>query len=160
MIHRGHTTAERLAAFAVASHLDGVRRLRRIIGYVRSGAESPMETLVRLMVVFARLPEPACNVVIVDSAGRFLARGDLVFVERMVLVEYDGWHHERDAGQRQRDIIRREELEAAGWRVIVITVADLVDRRAVIWRIHRALVDHGYTGRPPQFSVMWDRWFA
>jgi hypothetical protein len=160
MIHHGHTTAERLAAYAVASHLDGVRRLRRCIAYVRAGAESPMETLVRLMVVFARLPEPACNVTILDSAGRFLARGDLVYVDHMVLVEYDGWHHERDARQRQRDIARREELEAAGWRVIVVTVADLTDKRGIVRRIHRALIDHGYAGRPPQFSVMWDRWFA
>ncbi len=160
MIHRGHTTVERLAAYAVSSHLDGVRRVRRVLGYVRAGAESPMETLIRLMVVFARLPEPGCNVVIVNSAGRFLARGDLVYAHQMVLVEYDGWHHERDAWQRQRDLVRREALEAAGWRIIVITVADLADKRAVICRIHRALVDRGYAGRAPQFSVMWDRWFA
>ena len=160
MIHRGHTTTERLVAYAVASHLDGVRRLRRVVGYVRSGVESPMETVVRLMVVFARLPEPGCNLVIVNSDGRFLARGDLVYMQYMVLVEYDGWHHERDASQRQRDIVRREELEAAGWRVIVVTVADLMDKRAVVRRIHRALVDRGYAGRPPHFSVMWDRWFA
>ncbi|KQV74695.1 hypothetical protein ASC61_06590 [Aeromicrobium sp. Root344] len=160
MIHRGHTTAERLAAFAVTSHFDGVRRLRRVIGHVRSGAESPMETLVRLMIVFARLPEPACNVPIVDSVGRFLARGDLVYSELKVLIEYDGWHHERDARQRQRDLVRREQLESAGWRVIVVTIADLADKRTVIHRVHRALVDRGYAGRPPQFSIMWDRWFT
>jgi len=160
MVHQGHTTTERLAAYAVAAHLDGVRRLRRIIGHVRDGVESPMETVVRLMLVFVRLPEPGCNVVIVDSVGRFLARGDLVYVQHKVVVEYDGWHHERDARQRQRDIIRREKLEAAGWRVIVVTIADMADRRAVVQRVHRALVNHGYTGRAPQFSVMWDRWFA
>ena len=160
MIHRGHTTAERLAAFADTSHLDGVRRLRRVLGHVRSGAESPMETLVRLMIVFSRLPEPACNIDIVDSIGRFLARGDLVYSELKVLIEYDGWQHERDARQRQRDLVRREQLEAAGWRVIVITIADLTDKRAVIHRIHRALVDRGYAGRPPHFSVMWERWFS
>jgi len=160
MIHRGHTTAERIAVFAVSSHLDGVRRLRRVLGHVRTGAESPMETLVRLMIVFARLPEPACNMVIVDAVGRFVARGDLVYAELKVLIEYDGWHHERDARQRQRDLVRREQLEAAGWRVIVITIADLADNRTVIHRIHRALVDRGYTGRPPHFSTMWDRWFS
>lgn len=160
MIQRGCTTVDRLGAYAVASHLDGVRRVRRVLGYVREGAESPMETLVRLMLVFARLPEPRCNVDILDPLGRFVARGDLTYPEYLVLVEYDGWHHERDARQRQHDLIRRERLEAAGWRVIVITAADLHDKRATVQRVHRALVDRGYAGRPPHFSLTWDRWFA
>lgn len=160
MIHQGWTTLEGLAEYALASHLDGVRRLRRVLGYVREGVESPMETLVRLMLVFARLPEPACNLRILDSAGYFLARGDLVYADYLVLVEYDGWHHERNAAQRQHDLVRRESLEAAGWRIIVIMVEDLKDSRAVVRRVHRALVSNGYDGRAPHFNVMWDRWFA
>lgn len=160
MIHCGLTTLDSLGEFAMVMHLDGVRRMRRLLGLIREGVESPMETLVRLMIVFARLPEPVCNLNIRDAGGRFLARGDLVYAELLVLVEYDGWHHERDAGQRQRDLVRRERLEAAGWRVIVVTANDLKNKREIVLRVHRALVANGYTGGPPHFSVMWTQWFG
>lgn len=159
MMHRGLTTIDGLAAFALEQHLRGVRRVRDVIGFVRQGSESPMETRVRLMIRFAHLPEPVPNVVLHDVAGRFLARGDLVYETLKVLVEYDGWHHERDGGQRQRDIGRRERLEAAGWVVIIITSEDLKTPREIVTRVHSALVQRGYAGPPPVFSVVWDRWF-
>jgi len=114
MIHNKLTTLDSLTGYAMARHLDGVRRMRRALAYVREGSESPMETLIRLMIVFARLAEPACNQNIVDRDGRSLARGDLVYSKWKVLVEYDGIHHERDPWQRQKDRERREVLEAEG----------------------------------------------
>ncbi|MET0767000.1 MAG: hypothetical protein ABWY50_05095 [Aeromicrobium sp.] len=160
MIHQRFTTLDDLAQFAITQHLDGVLRTRRALALIREGAESPMETLVRLMIVFARLPEPACNVDIFDAAGRFVARSDLVYEAFGVVVEYDGWYHERLAGQRRRDILRRERLEAAGWRVIVITAGDLQDKREIVHRVHRALTERGYAGRAPIMNAMWDTWFA
>ncbi len=159
MVYRGLTTVDLLAAFALEHHLRGVRRIRHVIALVREGAESPMETRVRLMIRCAHLPEPRCNVVLRDAHGLFLARGDLVLERWKVLVEYDGWHHERDGHQRQRDIGRRERLEAAGWRVIVVTAADLASPRTIVTRVHHALGQHGYTGPAPVFSIMWDTWF-
>ncbi len=160
MIHRRMTSLESLADYAVASHLDGVRPMRRVLGLIREAAESPRETVVRLMIVFAHLPEPRCNQDIHGATGRFLARGDLVYAELRVLVEYDGWHHERDGQQRQRDLVRREALEAEGWRLIIVTAEDLKAPRVVVHRVHRALVERGYRGPAPTFSIMWDRWFA
>lgn len=159
MMHQGYTTIDSLIAYALERHLRGVRRVRQVIGFVREGSESPMETLVRLMIRFAHLPEPAPNLVLRDDHGLFLARGDLVYARWKVLVEYDGWHHERNAHQRQRDIGRRERLERAGWRVIVVTSHDLLAPRLIVNRVHQALLDHGYTGPGPVFSVMWDNWF-
>ena len=160
MIHQGFTTLDRLAEFALTQHLDGVLRTRRALSLIREGVESPMETLLRLMIVFARLPEPACNVDIRDAAGQFVARGDLVYAAFCVVVEYDGWYHERTAEQRRRDISRRERLEGCGWRVIVITSGDLGDKREIVQRVHRALSQRGYTGRAPSLNTMWDQWFA
>ena len=160
LMHQGFTTLDSLAEFAVNQHLDGVLRTRRGLAMMREGAESPMETLVRLMIVFARLPEPRCNVSIHDVAGRFVARGDLVYEAFCIVVEYDGWYHERTAEQRRRDIARRERLEAAGWRVIVITSGDLDDKREIVHRVHRALTQRGYAGRAPIMNTMWDAWFA
>lgn len=154
------TTVDRLAAYAFTRHLHGVRRARRLVGLVRAGVESPRETVVRLLIRFARLPEPECNVDILDADGRFVARGDLVLPAWMVVVEYDGWYHERDARQRQRDVLRRERLERCGWRVVVITARDLQNPSSIPWRVYAALVQGGYAGPPPRTSAMWHRWFS
>lgn len=139
MVHRGLASVPDLRAFTVMSHLDGVRRARRAVERVREGVESPRETDLRLALVDRGLPEPEVNTNIHADDGRFLARGDLVYRRQRVLVEYDGWHHERDAWQRQRDHLRREDLEAAGWTVIVVTSADMSDLDAVARRVRRAL---------------------
>ncbi|MDQ3156045.1 MAG: DUF559 domain-containing protein [Actinomycetota bacterium] len=160
LISTGATTVADLMEYADSRHLSGVLRARRALLFVRERVDSPMETLVRLMLVFARLPEPECNPDIVDAHGNFIARGDMVYFGYKVLVEYDGWQHERDARQRQRDRERREALEANGWRVIVITSEDLKRKHLIPRRVFEALADRGYEGQPPKMNAMWSKWFA
>lgn len=160
LVHHGLTSIDDLRWYVESHHLDGVRRARRTVVLARAGAESPPETVVRLMLRFARLPEPEVNGVITDEAGQFLARGDLVYRRWKVVVEYDGIHHERDPRTRQHDIRRRELLEAAGWTVIVITAADLGRPASVPGRVHAALAQHGYRGPVPVRSLLWSHWFA
>lgn len=154
------TTYDALGDYLQRSHINGVRRARQAFQFVREGAESPMETMLRLMIVFARLPEPECNKNILDDLGRFIARGDLIYFPWKVVVEYDGWQHERDPKQRQRDRERLEALEAAGWRVIVVTSEDLKNKKQVVWRVHAALIARGCECHRPHFNIMWTRWFA
>ena len=132
-----------LRAYCLASHLDGVQRARRVAPLVRERVASPRESDVRWHLHRAGLPEAEVNVDILDEHGGWLARGDLVYRRWLVLVEYDGWQHERDAWQRQRDHLRREALEAAGWRVIVVTTADLRAPRTVALRVRQALRARG-----------------
>ena len=153
------TTPDILMAYVATSHLNGVRRARRVASFVRERVDSVMETDLRLLLRFARLPEPEINGVITNAAGIFLARGDLVFRQWRVLVEYDGWHHERDAHQRQKDHLRRERLEAEGWRVIVVTIEDMKRPSAIVARVHSALTLAGYCGPSPVMSDSWRRWF-
>jgi hypothetical protein len=160
LIHVGATTFDRLFLYCEQRHLHGVRRARRAMAFVVEGSESPMETLVRLMLVFARLPTPEPNVWILDVDGRRVARADLLFARFKVIVEYDGWHHERSSAQRQRDRERREVLEALGYRMIVITDADLRTPQSIPWRVHAALADRGYDGPRPVTSDVWRRWFT
>jgi hypothetical protein len=152
LVAEGHTDLITLRDFVVESHLDGVLRARDAAAMIRDGAESVRESAVRWEIVMSGLPEPEINPDILDDLGRFLARGDLAYRQWKVLVEYDGWQHERDALQRQRDHLRREALEAAGWRVIVITAADMRDPRAVVRRIHDAIRARGYCGPAPRFG--------
>lgn len=159
IVRLGHTTPEKLRRYAHERHLDGVVRARRAADQVRSGVDSVTETDVRLLIRFAHLPEPEVNGWILNDSGFAIARGDLVYRKYWVVVEYDGWHHERDARQRQKDHIRRERLEAAGWSVIVITSEDLKNPLGIVRRVHAALVARGYRGPEPVMSVTWRRWF-
>jgi hypothetical protein len=160
LIHTGATTFDRLVEYCLARHLHGVQRARRAMALVVPGAESPMETLIRLMLVFARLPCPEPNVWIADGDGRRVARVDLLLAQHKVIVEYDGWQHERSSAQRQRDRERREVLEALGYRLIVVTDADLHTPQSIPWRVHAALVSRGYAGPRPVTSEVWHRWFT
>jgi G:T-mismatch repair DNA endonuclease (very short patch repair protein) len=55
-----------------------------------------------------------------------------------VAVEYDGlWHAE--TGQFARDRRRLNRLQAAGWRIVFVTAADLRDAVGLIARIAAAL---------------------
>jgi hypothetical protein len=152
LVRHGHVDALDLKAYVLELHLDGVQKARRIAPLVREHVDSVRESDVRWIIFQAGLPDPVPNLPILDAYGVQIAKGDLAFPDHRVLVEHDGWHHERDAWQRQRDHLRRERLEAEGWLVIVITVADFRHERSIAWRIHNALRLRGYVGPRPSLG--------
>ncbi|WP_223690434.1 DUF559 domain-containing protein [Leifsonia poae] len=77
-----------------------------------------MESLLRLAIARAGLPEPEVNAVILDESGSFVAFGDLVYRTHGVVVEYDGDHHRTDADQYTKDVDRLWRIERLGWRVL------------------------------------------
>ena len=149
LVRHRHVDLLDLRAFALEEHLDGVQRARRVAPLVREKVDSVRESDVRWIIHAAELPAPEPNVPIVDEHGVHVANGDLVYVDHKIVIEHDGWHHERDAEQRQRDHLRRERLEALGWRVIVITVRDFAQEKQIAWRVYNALVERGYRGHRP-----------
>ena len=159
LIHQELATMTSLRQFVEKVHDHGVKRARRAMLLVRERVESPRETVLRLMIVFARLPEPEPNAPL-REAGEFVARPDLIYLRYRIAVEYDGLYHFKDPAQRDRDIKRREALEAYGWRVIVITAEGMRRPYEVVWRVYRALCDRGYDGPAPHFNDMWSYWFT
>lgn len=157
LVRAGLTSIETLIAFTSASHLDGVVRAREAALLVRDRVDSPRETDVRLLLVCAGLPEPEVNVDVHADDGAWLARGDLVLRRWRIVVEHDGWHHERDADQRQKDHFRRERLEAADWTLIVVTQADFAHPTSIVSRTFEAMVRRGYRGPPPDLGRTWHR---
>lgn len=126
-VHRGCLDPATLLA-VVDAMTTGARRLaREAAEMVRTGVESPMETRVRLMMVFAGLPEPAINITIrgVDDEVRY--RLDLSYPELRLAIEYDGRHHAEDASQWGHDIRRREWLDDHRWRLLVLRAPDVYD---------------------------------
>jgi Protein of unknown function (DUF559) len=133
---------------AVARHSGrpGVRRLREALALVRERTDSPRETLLRLIIVRAGLPEPEVNAEIVNRYGVFLAWGDLVYRRYRVLVEYDGEQHRDDEEQFHRDVDRLDTLMEQGWRVIRFNKSHLAARhQEIIGKIRRALIERGWT---------------
>jgi hypothetical protein len=134
------TLAQLESAVAAWYGHNGAAALRAALPSVRLRVRSPRETLLRLLLVDAGLPEPEINYRIYDEHGQFLTESDLVYPEEKVVIEYEGDHHRTDIHQWRKDIARRESLEDAGWRVIRVSADDL-DRYPdrLIARIRKAM---------------------
>ncbi|UFS57890.1 endonuclease domain-containing protein [Subtercola endophyticus] len=115
---RPYVTLDELRARTAAFHGPGKRRASEALELVRVGAESRFETLLRLLVRDARLPEPEVNPVIVDARGARIGRADLVFRSSRVIVEYDGDQHRTDKRQYRKDVTRWQRFSRAGWDVL------------------------------------------
>lgn len=116
----------------------GSRLRRRALELCDEAAESPPESMVRVILVESGLPRPECNVEIRDGS-RFVARVDMLYRDAKLVIEYDGDYH-RDPDQWSRDQIRRANLEALGYRVTVVTRRDFDDPAALVARIRRLLL--------------------
>ncbi len=135
------------AVIALAAEHGGERgcaQVRRVMPLVDPGAESPPESLTRLLIVQSGLPAPSTQIVVRDSGGEFLARLDMGWRRWRVAVEYDGAHHWTDPSQRTKDIDRSAILAEHGWRIIRVS-ANLLYRRPhlILDRIHAALTASG-----------------
>ncbi len=159
LIHRRRVTFDDLLEYCRSRHLDGVVAARKAMEYLVADSRSPMETLVRLMLVMSGLPHPACNAKVVDALGRKVATVDLLFAQFKVAVEYDGRWHELSADERRWLRDRRERLEKLGWTVIVVYDTDLPKPALIVTRVHEALVRGGYDGPRPNFTARWHAMF-
>jgi len=126
---------------AVRANIDrrGVRRARRVAELVRLGSESPMESILRLVIVSNGLPEPVVNAPATDRHHGWLARVDLCYPDRRIAIEYQGDHHRTDIRQWRSDITRTRALQAAGWTVILATADDIAAPDHLIDAIRDAL---------------------
>ena len=80
-----------------------------------------MESRLRMELVKARLPRPEVQAELRDSSGRFLARADLYYPDRRLVIEYDGENHKE---RLAADVRRQAELLNAGYHVVRFTAAD------------------------------------
>jgi very-short-patch-repair endonuclease len=117
----------------------GCARARRALPLADPRAESPMESVVRWLIHEAGLPAPELQFGVRDGVGAFIARADLAWPDRRVIVEFDGdVHRQRDVFVK--DLRRQNRLVAAGWTVLRFTSADVLGRpEEVLAEIRRAL---------------------
>lgn len=123
----------------------GKRAALRALARVRAGAESRPESLLRLLLIDAGLPEPFLNREVRDASGRFLGRVDMIYPEWRVIVEYDGDQHRTSTRQYERDQTRLDALRRAGWTVIQVRSRGLfVNSDTTAARVRRALLEAGW----------------
>ncbi|MGO4471774.1 DUF559 domain-containing protein [Arthrobacter sp. M-10] len=106
-------------------NLQGVVRARQALELMRVGADSAPESLLRLAMLDAGIPEPELQLSL-RSDDPFSPSADLGFRRRRVAIQYDGGHHLAEA-QTLSDRRRNKAFEAAGWTVLVFRKDDLAD---------------------------------
>jgi hypothetical protein len=147
-IRQALTTPDELASLiSIASRRRGVVAARRAVDLLDPRAESPPESVTRVWLVEAGLPEITPQAVIRDSLGAFVARVDLCIEEFMIVIEYQGAYH-RDAAIFAADIQRRRRLRALGYLVVEIEADQLRNRLGVVLAVVEALRERGWSGTP------------
>lgn len=120
LVKAGRCSPEALRPAAGRVTGRGAATIRRAASLVRAGVDSPMESRLRLLLVLAGLPEPVVNHVEYDESGRWSRRFDLSYPEHRLAIEYDGRQHAESRAQWEHDLERREDLDADGWRLVVV----------------------------------------
>ncbi|WP_067966617.1 hypothetical protein [Mycolicibacter icosiumassiliensis] len=132
---------------AVIARHPGARELRQLaktLDLVDAGAESPYESLTRLLLLQAGFPRPQTQIPIYDDYGNVFARIDIGWPEFLVGVDFEGAHHWTDPKQREWDLERAALIAERGWLDIRLASRTLHNRpRVFLDRVGAALVDRG-----------------
>lgn len=117
----------------------GAEKLRTALARARTGASSPRETLLRLVLVDGGLDEPSLDYDVVSPTGAFVACLDLAYPQLKLGLEYDGPTH-RTKEQFERDVAKGEWLTELGWEVLHFTARDFRrDERYIVERVRAAM---------------------
>ncbi|HVV29325.1 MAG TPA: type IV toxin-antitoxin system AbiEi family antitoxin domain-containing protein [Mycobacteriales bacterium] len=81
-------------------------------------AESPFESTVRVELTLAGLHPEALQYNVYGESGRWLARADLAWPSRLLIVELDGFETHGTPEALGADLRRQNALVAAGWTVL------------------------------------------
>lgn len=137
-----------LVALELGLGRPGYRRLVRAAPLRRAGVRSRAETLLRLMIATAGLPEPVVAHPVVStecSTESWTAEADLAWPEFGVLVEYEGDVHRSSRRQFALDVRRFERYADEGWRAVRATRSDVFgDPRELMARLERRLREGGW----------------
>jgi len=102
----------------------GIVQAREAISLFDSGAQSPKESWLRIVLVQDGLPKPQTQIPVRDEFGEAIAYLDMGWEDIKVAVEYDGEQHRNDRRQYTWDVRRLETLERRGWIVVRVVAGD------------------------------------
>lgn len=128
------TVSQLVAAVERAARWPGNMTARRVVRIADARAESPLESLSRLVIIDAGLPVPDLQRWVRTASGTF--RVDGAWEERMVILEADGMLKYRSDDALRHEKLRQEALERAGYLVVRVTWADVMNEPGqTAWRI-------------------------
>ncbi len=114
----------------------GIHRALLLLDLATGKAESPPESILRLIVVEAGFPIPEVQYEITTIEGRKLYVLDMAWPSRRIALEYDGFaSHE---GRHDYDSERDARMAGRGWITIRVSAADLRDPQRVLAELARA----------------------
>lgn len=115
----------------------GMKAARAALQLIDSGAQSPKETWLRLLLMRAGFPRPQTQIPVRNEWGWAEAYLDMGWDDIKVAVEYDGDQHRSSRAQYVKDIRRLEMLEQRyGWIVVRVIAED--HRNDIIRRVCEA----------------------
>jgi hypothetical protein len=114
----------------------GIHRALMLLDLATGKAESPPESMLRLIVVEAGFPVPEPQYEITTVDGRKLYVLDMAWPSRQIALEYDGFaaHEER----REYDLVRDERMAGRGWVTVRAAAADLRDPSRLLTELRSA----------------------
>jgi hypothetical protein len=113
----------------------GLRRAEVALDLMDSGAQSPKETWLRLVLIDGRLPRPRTQIRVTDGFNEAFI--DMGYDDAMVGLDYDGKHHASDRLRYVHDIGRNELIERQGWIDIHVVVEH--SKAFILHRMREAL---------------------
>jgi predicted transcriptional regulator of viral defense system len=119
-LHRGLTTAVELWQLAGEVRLRrGGARANRVVHFADRLAESPLESLARVIFDEAGLPPPELQVSITSADNQFIGRVDFLWRKYKLIVEVDGAaKYDADPRRARRQLWRDKALRRAGYEVL------------------------------------------
>lgn len=114
----------------------GIHRARMLVNLATGKADSPPESILRLIVVEGGFPVPEAQFEIQTIDGRPLYRLDIAWPALRIGLEYDGFaaHEERAECDERRDA----RMSGRGWIMIRASAADLRDPARVLAELRQA----------------------
>ncbi|WP_410569328.1 DUF559 domain-containing protein [Amycolatopsis sp. cmx-4-61] len=114
----------------------GIHRALMLLDLATGKAESPPESVLRLIVVEAGFPVPDPQHQIMTIDGRKLYVFDMAWPNRQIALEYDGFAAHED--RREYDLERDQRMAARGWITVRATAADLRDPSRLLTELRQA----------------------
>jgi hypothetical protein len=143
-LHQGLTTAVELWHVAGECRFRrGGDRANRVANFANGLAESPLESLARVVFDEGALPPPELQVRITGAADEFIGRVDFLWRKYKLIVEVDGSaKYDLDPRRARAELWRDKALRRAGYEVIHFSWAEITTQPeeviASIWAALRA----------------------
>jgi hypothetical protein len=126
-LHAGMVTrADLEAALVACPRWPGLRRARKVVAFSDERAESPLESLSRVIMDEEGLEPPGLQVWVTDGDGARIARPDFFWAKYRTIGEADGAMKYENPAEARKQLARDKKLRQAGYEIVHFGFQDIV----------------------------------